>query len=97
MDEDFLRIPFYIEADGSKTLSLAYVKMTKGYQIGPKGNEQCINEYWDALVELMEIPTPRFRRRNKNNIPGIVSCMLESVEGVKLGNIKNIINKIYRE
>lgn len=92
MDEDFLRIPFYLETDGSKTLFLPDVKMTKGYQIGPKGSEQCISDYWDALVELMKMPTPRFRRRNKNNIPGIVTCRPGDVDEVKRSYIKDQIN-----
>lgn len=93
MDEDFVRVPFYEEANGAKTLFLPDVRMAKGFQIGAKGSERYISDYWDALNELMKMPTPRFRRRNKNNIPGIVACKPGNVDEVKCSYIKDLINQ----
>jgi hypothetical protein len=91
MDNDFVKVPFYIEADGSKTLFLPEVRLTKGFQIGEKGAEKYYTDYWEALAELLKMPTPRFRRRNKNNIPGIVTCKPDNVEEVKRSYIEDQI------
>jgi hypothetical protein len=92
MSEEFIKVPFYIESNGSKTLFLPNVKMSKGYQIGEKGNERYISNYWEALAELSQMSTARFRRRNKNNIPGIVACKFGDVEEVKRSYIEEQLN-----
>jgi hypothetical protein len=94
MANDFVKVPFYIESDGSKKLFLPDVRMTKGFQIGAKGEERYFSDYWEALAELSKMPTPRFRRRNKNNIPGIVACKPGSVDEVKCSYIEEQIKKI---
>lgn len=92
MAEDFVKVPFYVESDGSKTLFLPDTRLTKGFQIGKKGEERYFNDYWEALEALMKISTPRFRRRNKNNIPGIVTCAKSDVEEVKRSYIDEQIS-----
>ena len=36
--------------------------------------EKGIQSYWDALAKLQAMSQPRFRRPNKNGIPGTVTC-----------------------
>jgi hypothetical protein len=43
------------------------------YTIGAKGEERKFVDYFEALKELVRMPTPRWRRKNTNGIPGIVS------------------------
>lgn len=96
MSNDFVKVPFYIEPDGSKKLFLPDVKMTKGFQIGAKGEERNLSDYWEALAELSKMSTPRFRRRNKNNIPGLVTCKFGNSDDVRREVIEEMIkdNKI---
>ncbi len=94
MTENFIKIPYYVEKDGSKTFFLPGVKLAKGYQIGAKDEEVYCADYWEALSRLMAMKTPRFRRRNSNNIPGIVACKPESVEEVKLSFIEQELEKL---
>ncbi len=82
MSDDFVLVPFYVESDGSKTFFLPELKRSKGYQIGAKGREEYWQDYWAALSRLIEMDSPKFRRKNKNNIAGIVSCNVGDVEEV---------------
>lgn len=43
------------------------------FTIGAKGAEQKYTDYFAALEALVRMPTPRWRRRNVNGIPGIVA------------------------
>lgn len=88
MANDFVKVPFYLEPDGSKTLFLPKLKLTKGFRIGEKGAESYFSNYWEALSELSKMATPRFRRRNKNNIPGIVACRIGDMEEVSRSHIE---------
>ena len=97
MNEEFVTIPFYIESDGTRTLFLPEVRLSKGFHIGKKGAERYIDDYWEALSALMEMPSPRFRRRNRSNIPGIVKCNPESVEEVKRSYIVEQLLHLERE
>lgn len=83
MAEEFVKVPFYIEKNGNKTFFLPSLKRPKGFQIGPKGEEVYYADYWMAIKELKAMSTPRFRRPNENNIPGIVACKPGDVEEVK--------------
>ncbi|GAO35627.1 hypothetical protein SCT_1018 [Sulfuricella sp. T08] len=89
MNDEFIKVPYYIEPDGSKTLFLPSVRLTKGYRIGEKGSERYISDYWEALTELRKLSAPRFRRRNKNNIPGIVTCKFGDIDEVKRSCIED--------
>lgn len=84
MSDDFVKVPFKLEIDGSKTFFLPNCRLTKGYEIGArdKDKERGIQDYWEALAKLMTMPQPRFRRRNKNGIPGTVTCTPGDVEDV---------------
>ena len=93
MSEDFVKVPFYVESDGKKTLFLPDIRLTKGFQIGEKGSERYYSDYWEALDALRRMQTPRFRRRNKNSIPGIVACQPGNVEEVKRTYIDEKIEK----
>jgi len=81
--EGFVHVPFYLEADGSKTLFLPHLTRRDGFQIGEKGNERYIRDYWDALAALQDMSVPRFRRPNRNNIPGIIACKPGDYDEVK--------------
>lgn len=93
MNEKFVKVPFYVEADGSKTFFLPNIRLTKGYQIGPKGEEVYYEDYWEALSKLATMNPPRFRRRNKNNTPGIVTCKPTDTEEVKVSFINQELAK----
>ena len=45
------------------------------YTIGPKGAERKIANYFEALAELMKMPTPRWRRPNGQGNRGIVAAV----------------------
>ncbi|MCX9154605.1 hypothetical protein OPU71_00535 [Niveibacterium sp. 24ML] len=94
MTEKFVKVPYYIEKDGTKTFFLPEVRLTKGYQIGAKGEEVYYADYWEALSKLMQMNTRRFRRRNGNNIPGIVSCQPEHIEEVKQSYIEQQLSSM---
>ncbi|MDO6838936.1 hypothetical protein Q4602_05620 [Paraglaciecola chathamensis] len=49
-------------------------KMTRGYQIGEKGNERYIEVFSDALNELLIMPQAKWRRPNEKGNFGIVSA-----------------------
>ncbi|WP_445372769.1 hypothetical protein ACH518_09865 [Methylomonas sp. HW2-6] len=84
MSEQFVKVPYKLEEDGSKTFFLPDCRMTKGYEIGAryKDKEREIQSYWVALEKLMAMPEPRFRRRNKNGNFGTVTCNPGDVEEV---------------
>lgn len=82
MEDEFIKVPFYVESDGSKTLFMPRLRRPKGFQIGEKGNERYIENYAEALAELWKMKAPHFRRPNKKNIPGIVTCRPRDVEEV---------------
>lgn len=64
-DDEFVKVPFYAETDGTKTHFLPRLKRPNGFQIGEKGNEVYVEEYWLALAQLMKMSIPRFRRPNQ--------------------------------
>lgn len=94
MAEKFVKVPYYVENDGSKTFFLPGVRLAKGYQIGAKGEEVYYGDYWEALSQLIAMKTRRFRRRNSNNIPGIVACKPEHVEEVKQSFIEQELSNL---
>ncbi len=89
----FVTVPLYIEEDGSKTLFLPTLATKNGYQIGAKGEERCVPDYWDALDALNAMATPRFRRANSAGNRGIVACAPGQVEEVKFGYIERLIRQ----
>lgn len=82
MSKDFVKVPYYVERDGTKTHFLPSVRQRNGYQIGEKGKEQVIPDYWDALELLRSMSTPRFRRKNSAGNAGIVKCGPDQIEEV---------------
>lgn len=64
----------YIEVPVAKDGSIFNQKCKRqmGYQIGPKGKEIYVEDFFDALRRLKEMPAPYWRRPNVNGIPGIV-------------------------
>lgn len=86
MSDEFVKVPFKREQDGTVTLFLpANCRMRNGYEIGArdKDKERHIQNYWEALDKLMTMPQPRFRRKNKNRIFGTVTCDPADVEEVR--------------
>jgi hypothetical protein len=83
MKEEFVRVPFYVEKDGSKTFFLPNCRATGGFKIGPKGSEEQFADYWTALSRLSSMQTPRFRRRNTEGNFGIVKCEAGALEDVR--------------
>ena len=84
MRSEFVKVPFHREEDGSKTFFLPECRLKGGYEIGKRDvdKEKYIQSYWEALDKLMAMPSPRFRRPNKNGTPGTVTCKPRDVEEV---------------
>ena len=89
---DFVSVPFYVEANGDRTLFLPDLKTTSGYRIGPKGDEVVIPDYWEALRVLSQMNPPRFRRGNSAGNPGIVTCQSDDVLEVKKTYLEKLLN-----
>jgi hypothetical protein len=85
MSTEFVKVPFKREKDGTKTFFLPDCRLSKGYEIGARGKdkEKYIQNYWEALSKVIAMPTPRFRRRNKNGNAGTVACQPGDVEEVR--------------
>lgn len=91
MQEEYVKVPFKTEQDGTKTFFLpSNCRMGKGYEIGArdKDKERGIQDYWAALDKLSKMSQPRFRRRNKNGIFGTVTCDFGDVEEVSKAYIE---------
>jgi len=90
MSDEFVKVPFKREIDGKKTFFLPDCRMKKGYEIGQRDVDKVrgIQNYWDALGQLMKLSKPRFRRLNKNGISGTVTCELGDVEEVNRAYIE---------
>lgn len=84
MSQEFVKVPFYVEADGSKTFFLPSCRLGVGYEIGQRNGdkEKHIQSYWEALEKISRMATPRFRRPNKNGTPGTVKCEPGNVEEI---------------
>lgn len=91
MIEEFVSVPFKREVDGKKSFFLPDCRLSVGYEIGARGKdkEQYIQSYWDALDKVMKMSQPRFRRRNKNGVPGTVTCVFGDVEQVSKAFIES--------
>jgi hypothetical protein len=93
MSADFVRVPYYVERDGTKTFFLPTCRIAGGYRIGPKGSETTVDDYWDALARLSAMQPPRFRRPNAENNFGIVKCEPDAFEEVSRAFIDGQLNK----
>jgi hypothetical protein len=83
MTKEFVKVPFHVEEDGTRTFFLPNCRMSKGYEIGRgKDKERYIQSYWEALDKLMSLSEPRFRRPNKKGTPGTVTCRVGDVEEI---------------
>ena len=56
MADEFVKVPFKLEADGTKTFFLPDCRLKKGYEIGArdKDKERGIQNYWEALEKVSE-------------------------------------------
>lgn len=97
MSTDFVKVPYYIERNGSKTHFLPGLRQGKGYRIGEKGSEQVVVDYWEALALVLAMPTPRFRRKNSEGNAGIVACRSGQVEEVSRKAIEAQLAQIVGE
>ena len=90
---EYVKVPFKREKDGTKTFFLPDCRLTKGYEIGArdKDKQRDIQDYWEALEKVSKMANPRFRRKNKNGIPGTVTCDAGDVEEVKRAYIEAMI------
>lgn len=95
MSTEFVRVPFKREADGTKTFFLPNCRLTKGYEIGRRDHdkEKGIQSYWEALAKLQAMNQPRFRRQNRNGIPGTVTCEPGDSEEVSKAYILQLLAK----
>ena len=51
------------------------LKRRQGYQIGPKGKEKYVDDYFDALNQMRKMHAPYWRRPSKTTgVPGIVTA-----------------------
>lgn len=84
MADEFVKVPFKAEEDGTKTFFLPDCRMKAGYEIGArdKDKERGIPTYWEAWEKVMKMSQPRFRRPNKNGKFGTVTCNQGDVEEV---------------
>jgi hypothetical protein len=91
MADEFVKVPFKLEKDGSKTFFLPDCRMTKGYEIGErdKDKERYIQSYWEALEKLNKMNQPRFRRKNEKGKFGTVTCQPGDVEEVSKAFIES--------
>lgn len=96
VNSEYVTVPFKREEDGTKTFFLPDCRLTKGYEIGArdKDKERGIQDYWEALEKLRSMTSPRFRRKNKNGIPGTVTCEFGDVEDVKRVYIESMISSV---
>lgn len=67
--EDVVFVP--VARDGSSFLP--EVRINGRYVIGAKGEEQKVQDYYDALSLLQRMRVPRWRRKGSAQAPGIVS------------------------
>ena len=96
MSTEFVKVPFYREADGTKTFFFPECRLKGGYEIGQRGNdkERYIQDYWDALDKLMAMDVPRFRRRNTNGNAGTVTCRPGDVEEDSRASLATMLTAI---
>jgi hypothetical protein len=50
-------------------------RMSNGYKVGEKGNEQYIESFQDALTQLKDMPLAKWRRPNAKGHYGLVSAV----------------------
>ena len=93
MKEEFVRTPFYMEQDGSKTVFLPDCRASGRFKIGPKGREEQLADYWTALSRLNSMQIPRFRRRNIEGNFGIVKCEAGAFIDVRRDFIEKTLTK----
>lgn len=93
MSARFVRVPYYLERDGTKTFFLPGCRMAAGYRIGPKGGETTVADYWNALARLAAMQPPRFRRPNADGNFGIVKCEPEAWEEVNRSYLEDEVRK----
>ena len=93
MSAGFIRVPYYIERDGSKTFFLPTCRMAGGYRVGPKGDETTLSDYWEALARLSAMQPPRFRRPNAEGNFGIVRCEPEAFEDVSRAFLEDAVRR----
>lgn len=91
MSEEFVKIPYYVERDGTKTHFLPGLRQGKGFRIGEKYSEQVVSDYWEALALVRSMSTPRFRRKNSAGNAGSVACKPGDVEEVSKRAIDDMI------
>src|SRR6185437_713869 len=92
-DDEFVKVPYYVEADDSKTFFLPDCKyiQKEAYQIGKRGkNQQYVSDYWAALSILMTMEKPYFRRKNRlgSNMSGTIGCEPGDIEEVRKAYIE---------
>ena len=93
MSVAFVRVPYYVERDGTKTFFLPACRMAGGYRIGPKGEEATVSDFWEALTRLSAMQPPRFRRPNAERNFGIVRCEPDAFEEVSTAFIETEVRK----
>ena len=96
MSDEFVRVPFYREANGDKTHFLPEkCRQKQGYEIGArnKDKERGIQSYWEALAKLSKMSQARFRRKNESGNFGTVTCNPADFEMVNKKHIEEQCNE----
>jgi hypothetical protein len=69
--EKLIKVP--VARDGS--VFSTECRLKSGFRVGEKGSEKVIDDVYEALNYLVGMSTAKWRRRNSNGIPGIVSAV----------------------
>lgn len=65
--DEYVFVPTYEDAP-----FLPELRRRQGYQIGPKGAEEYLPDYWEALDRLARMDVPKWRRPSSTGIWGLV-------------------------
>lgn len=91
MSDEFVKVPFKREKDGTKTFFLPDCRSASGYRVGLKGEVETIDDYWEALRMVLGFSPPHFRRANGNGNFGRVVCEAADLEEVSRAHIERMI------
>jgi hypothetical protein len=72
LSNDSLGQPVFVPVARDSSVFHPGLAGRSGFTVGPKGEEQHILDFHNALTELQRMPIPYWRRPNEKGVPGIV-------------------------